>query len=129
MHERSHVPLSAPIAVPVVPKEYEGDALRTMVHALPQKDAALAQSVSTPLYNLGCSEWVIGKLYCRKARQAADGSLHFHMILQREEPAGAAPIALPHEYSLQDLAYLRLVDDRTPLNEKDRHFGTFGVAQ
>jgi hypothetical protein len=129
MHQQNGGPSTAAIAVADEPSEYEGANLRAKLLAMPPQDAALAGGAMVLLYDLGDSEWVTGHLHCRKAQQAADGSMHFYMMFQREEPAGAAPFALPHAYSLEDLAYLRLVPTRIPLGENERPIGTFGVAQ
>ena len=128
-YQRTHVSAPATEETSTVPREYEGAALQTMLDALPENDAALVQAVSTPLYDLSCNDWIIGKLICHKARQDADGALHLHMRFKPDEPADAAPIALLHEYSLKDLAYLQRAEERLPLLEKERPCGTFGVAQ
>jgi len=115
-----------PAALAAPAGEYEGDELKTMVAELP---AANAELVTCMMFDRAAETWAIGRLICRKAVRVADGSLEFLMNFTSEEPAGSADVELPHSFSLGDLAYLKELDIRIPLQEHDKDFSMFGVAQ
>ena len=81
------------------------------------------------LYDWATNDWTTRRLLCRNAVRAADGSLAFLMTFAPDEPAGTADVALPHGFSLRDLAYLRALDVCLPLGGLERDCGMFGVAQ
>jgi len=119
-------PAAAAPAAQAAPAEYEGGALQTLLAALPAADAAfVAEDAACLLFERAADDWTVGRLFCRKAVRAADGSLAFCMTFAPDEPADAAHVALAHGFDLRDLAYLREQDVRLPLRGNDKAFSVF----